>query len=98
MKTAPVSRRKFLKHSALSASALWLAVPFRSWGKGSPNEKLNIGFVGVGGQGDFSISNLISQNIAALCDVDDLRLDKAATRFPQAKRYNDFRRLIDQKG
>jgi predicted dehydrogenase len=62
----------------------------------SANEKLNIGIIGVAGQGGFSIDNLTSQNLVALCDIDDNNLAAAAKRFPSAKTYHDFRRLIDQ--
>jgi len=64
----------------------------------SPNEKLNIGVIGVGGQGAFSIGNLKDQNIVALCDVDANNLAKAAQQFPAAITYRDFRKLIDQDG
>jgi len=92
------TRRQFLRHSALSASAVWLAVPFRSWGMMPPSEKLNIGVIGVRGQGGFSISNLKdANNLVALCDVDSNNLDHVAQQFPSAKTYRDFRRLVDQR-
>ncbi len=61
----------------------------------SPSEKLNIGFVGTANQARFSIDNLRSQNIAAVCDIDDRYLQAAAGDFPKAATYNDFRRLLD---
>src|SRR5438094_240555 len=93
-----ISRRKFLKQSALgtAAAAFACARPLRV--RASANDKLNIGFIGTAGQARFSIDNLVSENIVALCDIDDNNLAAASKRFPQAATYNDFRRLIDQPG
>lgn len=63
----------------------------------SPNDKLNIGVIGVAGRGGENLSGVASQNIVALCDVDDRNLAAAAAKHPSAKTYSDFRRLIDQK-
>src|SRR5512136_1716801 len=94
--TATLSRRRFLGTSSLSAAALWLVGARHTWGKISPNEKLNIGIIGVRGQGGFSVSNLKDQNLVALCDVDANNLDHVAQQYPAAKTYRDFRRLVDQ--
>lgn len=65
----------------------------------SANEKLNIGIVGVAGQGGYSISQLKDiSNLVALCDVDEAKLAGVAQKFPGAKTYRDFRRLLDQPG
>jgi predicted dehydrogenase len=64
----------------------------------SPNDKLNIGIIGVANQGNYDMSNVASENIVALCDIDDKYLAGAAARFPKAKTYSDFRGLLDQKG
>src|SRR5262245_46883983 len=93
-----LTRRKFLQASA-GVVGFWvtggsaLAKPREL----SANEKLNIGVIGVAGRGGENLSGVSSQNIVALCDVDDKNLAAAAAKFPSAKTYNDFRRLIDQK-
>ena len=98
MKTS-FSRRQFLTRSTQAAAGLtfapWIS---RAADPASPNDKLNLGIIGVAGQGEYNLNNVASQNIAALCDVDETRLAKAAQRFPAAKTYRDFRRLIDQPG
>ncbi len=92
------SRRQFLKTTAVAAAgAAFAGCQTGGHRKFSANEKLNIGFIGTSGQAEFSIGNLKNQNIVALCDVDATRLAGAAARFPSAKTYRDFRRLIDQK-
>src|SRR5262245_3969348 len=94
-----LTRRRFLRQTTAAVSGLWLAAPFlgRAARRLSANDKLNIGFVGTAGQAEFSISNLKDQNIVALCDVDEKKLNAAAQRFPSAKTYHHVRRLVDQK-
>jgi predicted dehydrogenase len=96
--TRPFTRRQFLRQTSLSAAALWLAVPFRSWGKKvSPNQKLNLGIIGVSGRGGDNLRGVASENIVALCDVDERRLAGASEKFPLAQTYSDFRRLLERK-
>jgi predicted dehydrogenase len=94
-----MNRRQFLTRSATTAAGLWIAAPqFLRAQAVSPQEKLNIGVIGVNGQGGYSIGQLKDiTNIVALCDVDDQRLAPVAQKFPAAKTYRDFRRLVDQK-
>jgi predicted dehydrogenase len=62
----------------------------------SPNEKLSIAGIGVGGQGAWNIDNCAAENIVALCDVDDRRAGKTFEKYPKAKRYRDFRKMLDE--
>jgi predicted dehydrogenase len=59
------------------------------------NDKLNIAVIGAGGRGGANTRGLSSENIVALCDVYEPRLDKAAQAYPQARTAVDFRRLFD---
>src|SRR5262249_28421476 len=61
----------------------------------SPNEKLNIAVIGAGGRGAADIREVQSENIVALCDVNERNLDAAAAKFPRAKKFIDFRKLYD---
>jgi len=67
-------------------------------GAESPNGKLNIAAIGVGGQGAWDIDNLSSQNIVALCDVDSDRAAATFKKFPKARRFQDFRKMLDEIG
>jgi predicted dehydrogenase len=97
MNTA-LTRRQFLARTSAAAAGLWLAAPQFLRAQGA-NAKLNVGIVGVAGQGGYSINQLQGiTNIVALCDVDEAKLAAAQQRFPAAKTYQDFRRLVDQKG
>src|SRR5437868_6995767 len=90
-----ISRRIFFKKSGtLVTGAFFIS---RHGFSQSPNDKLNIGVVGINNQGAYNLNNVKSQNIVALCDVDDAFLTKTVQNFPGVKTYNDFRRLLDQK-
>src|ERR1700723_1754380 len=62
------------------------------------NEKLNIAAVGVGGRGAQNLSNLLSENIVALCDVDSRQGGPTFKHFDKAAQYSDFRRMLDKEG
>jgi predicted dehydrogenase len=63
----------------------------------SSKDKLNLGIIGVNNRGADNLEGVSSQNIVALCDIDDNYLGAVAQKFPQAKTYNDFRKLLEQK-
>jgi len=95
--TCHQSRRKFLRNSAMAGIGIWVAAGGRSARGQSPNEKLNIGIIGAAGRGGANTGAVSSENIAALCDVDENRLASAAKKHPQAKTYVDWRELVEQK-
>ena len=97
------NRRQFLRHSAAGAAAVgfgYWAGP-RAFAQSdaklptSPNEKLNLAVIGVARRGAANLEEVQSQNIVALCDVDQKSLDGAAARFPKAAKYTDFRKLLE---
>ena len=64
------------------------------------NERINVACIGVGGKGDSDSSDAqrCGGNIVAICDVDRNTLERKGKQFPQAKRYQDFRKLLDEMG
>jgi hypothetical protein len=70
-----ISQRDFIGSAATTAAAFTIVPRHALGGSGnvSPSDKLNIACIGVGGQGANDIFNLSSENIVALCDVDDTR-------------------------
>ena len=92
-------RRDFLKMSAaLSAGYLVAGGQASSAKAWAASEKVNVGFVGVGGRGGHNLGGIAPHaNVAALCDVDSIRLDQAAEPFPKAKKYADWRKMLEQK-
>ena len=98
-----LDRRTFLTHTSslglafgvVGTSALTTNAASYSRIIGS-NAKLNIGAIGVGGRGGGDLDAVSSENIVALCDIDANTLTGAANRFPDAKKYADYRELIEQ--
>lgn len=96
-----ISRRRFCQTSALASVFSTLQfVPGHVLGLNgatSPNEKLNIAGVGVGGRGGSDMAELASQNIVALCDVDWRSAAGSFKKFPNAKPYKDFRKMLEEQ-
>ena len=92
------SRRELLQRSALAGIGTWLAAGEARAQEAPGKDKLNLGIIGVAGRGADNLAAVGDQNIVALCDIDDNNLAGAAKQFPQAKTYNDFRLLLEQKG
>lgn len=95
MKTR-INRRTFLWSSASGAAAITLPLQ-RTFGILGANDRLNIGAIGVGGRGAGDLDGVATENIVALCDVDEDRLAAAAAKHPGAKRYTDYRQLLEQQ-
>ena len=87
------SRRSFIKSSSLASTGL-IFIP--SFLKNSPNNRLNVAVIGVGGRGKANWSKIPKENIVALCDVDDNRAASGYEMFPKVKKYKDFRVMFDQ--
>jgi len=91
--TGRMHRRQMLQTTAAVGAGFWIAAGGAARAKDSPNERLNLAFVGVGGRGGDNLKELAKQNVVALCDVDDQRAGKAFEQHPQAKKFYDFRRM-----
>jgi predicted dehydrogenase len=95
------NRRNFLKSSAALSLGYWVAggLTRAADKEKSPLERLNIAGIGIGGKGDSDISQAAQfGNVVALCDIDEQRLDKKAEKFPQAKKFYDFREMLSKMG
>jgi predicted dehydrogenase len=94
-----LTRRTFVKTAAV-AIGFWSGRLSGHERPVSANERLQVGVIGVRGQGTHDMKGVAEGGavIAALCDVDDEVLGKARELHPQATTYTDFRRLLDQSG
>ena len=94
---AKMSRREFV--GATAAAAFTIVSPHVLGGPGRvpPSEKLNIAGIGVGGRGAGDLDAVKSENIIALCDVDQRRAAATFERYPRAAKYTDFRRMLDKE-
>ena len=96
------TRRTFLHHAAATAGAVgaFTILPSREVAgqrKLAPSDKLNLGAVGVGGMGGSNLSRSETENIVALCDVDTQFAAKTFAKYPQARRYGNFREMFDKE-
>ena len=95
-----LDRRDALKTAAMAGAGFWLSGNSRSLADDnkskSPNEKLNIAIIGCGGRAAGNIAGVAGENIVAMCDVDQQRAAAAYKQFPKAKRFLDFRNLMDK--
>ena len=91
------NRREFLKSTSVAGAGFWVATSAMADESQSPNEKLNIGIIGVAGRGRANTGGVSGENIVAVCDIDERNLAVAAKKFPQAKTYVDWREMVDQK-
>src|SRR5262245_64640496 len=94
------SRRNFLTSTAAAATALTLgayANPSPAQESKSPSARLRIAAVGTTGRAGGNLTDLSSQDIVALADVDSNLLDKGAEKFPLARKYRDFRVMLERE-
>ena len=99
-----MTRRSFLQTSGAAALGLTI-VPNIVMGKSSsgvtaPSDKLNIAVVGPAGRAGsiLNSSAAAGENITALCDTDWRRAASVFGRFPNAKKYSDWRKMLDEMG
>ena len=98
-----LTRRAFLA-SATAGSVILSGLPVRANTarvvprKISPNEKINVAGIGVGGKGMGDIMSCRRENVVALCDPDKKRAAEAFSRLSKAKQYDDYRKMFDEIG
>jgi predicted dehydrogenase len=94
----PVSRRRFLQSAAFTAASASLSA--RSWGRVlGANDRLRVASIGTGGKGWSDLNDTAATpkvQIVALCDIDESKahLGQAAEKWPDAKTYTDWRKLL----
>jgi len=93
-----LSRRSFMGTAA--AVAAFTVVPRHVLGGARsvpPSEKLNIAGIGIGGRGEGDLDECRSENIVALCDVDEKHAGRVFKKYPNAKKWTDFRKMLDEQ-
>jgi len=93
-----LSRRSFMGTAA--AVAAFTVVPRHVLGGAGnvpPSEKLNIAGIGIGGRGEGDLDECRSENIVALCDVDEAHAGRVFKKYPKAKKWTDFRKMLDEQ-
>ena len=88
------TRRDILKVGAGSALTLNF-FPSRVFGA---NDRIAVAGIGAGGKGraDIAGSAAAGADIVAVCDVDPRRGADSYKKYPKAKRFADFRVMLDK--
>lgn len=90
-------RRDFLASAGAFGAGIMIAPTLRLFGANAPSNKLNIAMIGTWGRAQAHFKSIESENVVALCDVDERHLDEAAAKFTGAKKYVDWRQCLEQK-
>lgn len=93
-----LSRRAYLKASAAMGASFVL--PRFAIGRAGPGpgSKINVALIGAGGIAKTCYRDCQEQDVVAIAEVDEARGAGGFEAFPQAKRYKDFRTLLDAHG
>src|SRR5439155_6720002 len=93
------SRRDFLRGAAYTGIGIWIVDSARPASAHAPSERVNFGCIGVGGKGDSDTADAARLgNLVAICDVDENTLAEALKKYPSAKPYTDYRKMLDEMG
>jgi predicted dehydrogenase len=98
MSRTQLTRRRFVG-SAAAAAALTIVPRHVLGGAGylAPSEKLNIAGIGVAAMGSHNLGQVQSQNIVALCDVDHEYAAPIFKKYPGAKVWKDYRKMLEEQ-
>ena len=93
-----ITRRRFLGGTAFAATAFTIlpGAVLGLRGATGANGKLNLAGIGIGGQGGNDVAALAGENIVALCDVDQNYAAPVFKKYPDARQFTDFRRMLDE--
>ena len=96
-KNSKMSRRAFVGNTARATAAFTILPSYVISGLGhtAPSDKLNVAGVGIGGKGGDVLRQITDQNIVALCDVDWKYAAEVFKKYPNAAKYKDFRKMLE---
>jgi predicted dehydrogenase len=95
----PSNRRQFIKQTGLAGVGFWVAAGAQAQESKSANERVAIACIGVGGKGS-SDSDHAGEvgDVVAICDINEKNLDAKGKKYPKAKKFFDFRQMLDEMG
>ncbi len=94
--TQAIGRRELLKSAAVAGAGVMFLPSRVLFGGTPPSDRLNIAIIGAWGRGRAHFGAAKGENVVALCDVDERHIDRAAREFPNARRYIDWRKCLEQ--
>lgn len=89
-----LNRRQFDQQPSALIGAVFFARFSPARGADGPNDKLNIAAVGVANKARHNLDELSGQNIVAMYDADENFLKKVSERWPAARTYRDYRKML----
>jgi predicted dehydrogenase len=91
------NRRDFIKTATVAGFGFWIAGKAAADSSRSPLDKIRFACIGIEGKGQSDSADAAHHgDIVAICDVDETRLGKAGEKYPQAKKFTDFRQMLDE--
>jgi predicted dehydrogenase len=100
------TRRAFLRRAAFlagTAAGVQSIGSFSLLAAASPNARLGVAVIGVGGMGGYSFGAAMGERLVAICDVDENTVAKALKEFaqkkpdqPAPKVYHDYRKMLEE--
>jgi len=101
--TKKTTRRTFVKSTAAVGIGFWAAGGVQAKPSRSALEEIRFGCIGVGGKGSSDSADANNQErngskVVAICDIDDATLGNAKDKFPGAKQFNDYRKMLEEMG
>ena len=93
-----INRRNFIRNTALSSLGLLILKNNRSAFSYEANEKLGVALIGVGGRGSWFVGAIprVGANVVAMCDVNERKASGSFKEIPEAKKYYDFRKMLEE--
>jgi predicted dehydrogenase len=96
-----MDRREFFKYTAAAGAGSFAGGAPAVWARTSPPtiERVRFACIGVGGKGDSDTEDAGKHGeIVALCDIDANTLNNMGKKFPKAKKYFDYRKMLEEMG
>ncbi|MHC4556903.1 MAG: Gfo/Idh/MocA family protein [Planctomycetota bacterium] len=93
-----VNRRLFLRNTVFASLGMLILRNSRSAYSYEANEKLNVALIGVGGRGRWFVGTIpkLGTNVVAMCDVNDRKAELSFKEIPQARKFHDFRKMLEE--
>ena len=92
-----IYRRSLLQSALVGGFSVWAGRRAWSQENKSPNNQLSFACIGVGGKGESDTFDANAHgNVVAICDVDSNTLNAATAKYPKAKPFRDWRKMLNE--
>lgn len=84
------------RRSFLAASSAVAAAPFvKAYAPGERKDKVRLAVIGAANRGQENWSQMLTDQVVAICDVDPKHTERLKAKFPDAAVFTDYRKLFD---